>query len=154
MLQSDWQAAHDELFHRCRGLLLDGSGIEGASSSFIIGSSGLWKHELWPWVIWDIYEWYLLFHCGAVLRGMGTFWKCSVSRVLLGVLLVFGSLVVFVLGFAVLCFCCCVVTPRLSFHLYSHCGNKQSKQNDWWPFELQARTAPAKKTQRPAIPYS
>ena len=33
------------LFHRCRGLLLDCSGMEGASSSFIIGSSGLWKHD-------------------------------------------------------------------------------------------------------------
>ena len=41
---TDWQAAHDELLHRCRGLLLDCSGMEGASSSFIIGSSGLWKH--------------------------------------------------------------------------------------------------------------
>ena len=38
---TDWQAAHDELFHRCRGLLLDCSGKAGASSSFIIGSSGL-----------------------------------------------------------------------------------------------------------------
>ena len=56
-----------------------------SSSSFIIKSSGLWKHELWPWVIWDIYEWHLLFHGGAVLRGMGTFWKRSVSCVLLGV---------------------------------------------------------------------
>ena len=28
-----------------------------------------------PWVMWDIYEWYLLFHRGAVLRGMGTFLK-------------------------------------------------------------------------------
>ena len=42
---TDWQAAHDELFHRCRGLLLDCSGMEGASSSFIIGSSELWKHK-------------------------------------------------------------------------------------------------------------
>ena len=24
---------------------------------------------LLTWVMWDIYEWYLLCHCGAVLRG-------------------------------------------------------------------------------------
>ena len=67
--------AHDELFHRRRGLLLDCSGMEGASSRFLIESSGLWKQELWHWVMWDIYEWYLLHHRGAVLRGMGTFLK-------------------------------------------------------------------------------
>ena len=31
---------------------------------------------LWPWFVWDIFEWYLLFHCGAVLRGM----VCRASR--------------------------------------------------------------------------
>ena len=46
-----------------------------ASSRFLIESSGLWKQELWHWVMWDIYEWYLLHHRGAVLRGMGTFLK-------------------------------------------------------------------------------
>ena len=49
-------------------------------------------------------------------------WRSSTERhgdflkaecfVLLGVLLVFGLLLVFVLGFAVLCFCCFLVTPR------------------------------------------
>ena len=43
---TDRKAAHDELFHRCRGLLLDYSGMEGASSRFIIESSGLWKQEV------------------------------------------------------------------------------------------------------------
>ena len=32
---------HGELFHRCRGLLLDHSGMEAASSRFIIESSGI-----------------------------------------------------------------------------------------------------------------
>ena len=36
---TDWKAAHGELFHRCRGLLLEHSGMEGASSRFIIESS-------------------------------------------------------------------------------------------------------------------
>ena len=35
--------------------------MEGASSRFIIESSGLMKQELWLWVMWDVYEWYLLF---------------------------------------------------------------------------------------------
>ena len=34
------------------------------------------KHELWPWVMWNIYDWYLLFHCGAALRG-----KCTNNSV-------------------------------------------------------------------------
>ena len=67
--RTNWTAARGELFHRCRSLLLDYSGMEGASSSFPIESSGLWKQELWHWVKWDIYEWYLLHHREAVLRG-------------------------------------------------------------------------------------
>ena len=59
----------------------------------------------WIVVVWDIHEWYLLFHGRAVLRGMGTFWKRSVSRVLLGILLVFGFWLV---GF------CCFVFLLLS----------------------------------------
>ena len=43
---TDWKAAHGALFHRGRGLLLDYRGKEGASSRFIIESSGLWKQEL------------------------------------------------------------------------------------------------------------
>ena len=73
--RTNWTVAHGELFHRRQGLLLDYSGMEGASSRFLIESSGLWKQELWHWVMWDIYEWYLLHHRGAVLRGMGTFLK-------------------------------------------------------------------------------
>ena len=42
-----WKAAHGELFHRCRGLLLDCSGMEGASYRFIIESSGFWTMEAW-----------------------------------------------------------------------------------------------------------
>ena len=37
--RTNWTVAHGELFHRCRGLLLDYSGMEGASSRFLI--------ELW-----------------------------------------------------------------------------------------------------------
>ena len=44
--------------------------------------------------------------------------------------LFFGWSFWLLLGFAVLCFCCFLVTPRFSFHLYSHRGNKQSKQKD------------------------
>ena len=55
-----------------------------------------------PWVMWDIYEWYLLLHRGAVLRGMRDFSESVVfSLFLLGVLLDAGFLVVVVLGFAV-----------------------------------------------------
>ena len=72
---TDWKAAHGALFHRGRGLLLDDSGKAGASSRFIFEPSWLWKQELWPWVMWDIYERYLLHHREAVLRGMGTFLK-------------------------------------------------------------------------------
>ena len=39
--RTNWTAARGELFHRCRSLLLDHSGMEGASSSFLIESSGL-----------------------------------------------------------------------------------------------------------------
>ena len=44
--------------------------------------------------MWDIYEWYLLHHRGAVLRGMRTFLKRSVSLCYLGVLFGFGWSVV------------------------------------------------------------
>ena len=41
--------------------------MEGSSS---ISSQGHWTMEaIMNWVIWDIYEWCLLFHGGAVLRG-------------------------------------------------------------------------------------
>ena len=33
----EWQAAHDELFHRLRGLSLDCSGVEGGSSISSLG---------------------------------------------------------------------------------------------------------------------
>ena len=39
--RTNWTVAHGELFHRRRGLLLDYSGMEGASSRFLIESSGL-----------------------------------------------------------------------------------------------------------------
>ena len=41
LYRTNWTVAHGELFHRCRGLLLDYSGMEGASSRFLIESSGL-----------------------------------------------------------------------------------------------------------------
>ena len=48
-------------------LSLDCSGVEGSSS---ISSQGHWTMEaIMYWVVWDIYEWCLLFHGGAVLRG-------------------------------------------------------------------------------------
>ena len=48
--------------------LLDCNGMEGSSS---ISSLGHWTMEAWVmnWVIWYIYEWCLLCHGGAVLRG-------------------------------------------------------------------------------------
>ena len=48
--------------------LLDCNGMEGSSS---VSSQGHWTMEAWVmnWVIWDIYEWCLLCHGGAVLRG-------------------------------------------------------------------------------------
>ena len=48
--------------------LLDCNGMEGSSS---VSSQGHRAMEAWGmnWVIWDIYEWCLLCHGGAVLRG-------------------------------------------------------------------------------------
>ena len=48
--------------------LLDCNGMEGSSS---ISSLGHWTMEAWVmnWVIWYIYEWCLLCHGGAVMRG-------------------------------------------------------------------------------------
>ena len=71
-----------DFLHLRRGLWLDRSGIEGASSIFIIESSGLMKHEVWIWVIWEIFELYVLFLCGAVgrstiLRLSENRWKCK-----------------------------------------------------------------------------
>ena len=44
--RTNWTVAHGELFHRRQGLLLDYSGMEGASSRFLIESSGLRKQDL------------------------------------------------------------------------------------------------------------
>ena len=48
--------------------LLDCKGMEGSSSISFLGH---WTMEAWVmnWVIWYIYEWCLLCHGGAVLRG-------------------------------------------------------------------------------------
>ena len=42
---TDCQTAPGDFLHLRQGLLLDRSGMEGASSRFIIESSGLMKHE-------------------------------------------------------------------------------------------------------------
>ena len=128
-----------------RGVALRGTSTPGAvhTTWAIVTCRGLQA-----WVMWDIYEWYLLFHCGAVLRGMGTFWKRSVSLFLLGVLLVSGFLLVVVLGFADLFLVVFWWHLGICFAYILMRGNGQSKQKDWWPSELLARTAPAKKKKR------
>ena len=55
------------------------------------------------WATWDIYEWDLLWHREAVLSGLGTFWKRSVSRSFLGVFS----------GCLVCCWLCCFLFVRL-----------------------------------------
>ena len=71
------------------------------------------------WVTWDIYMWDLLWHREAVLSGLGTFWKRSVSRSFLGVLL--GCVGLVLVGLFC-CFCVCVVWRHLvfCFHLFSN----------------------------------
>ena len=72
----------------------------------------------------------------------GLFWKRSVSLYFLGVLL----------GWLLGCLCCgCFVFSVFWWHL-DHCltfsllqGNRQSDKMYWWPSELRARTAQAKK---------
>ena len=98
------------------------------------------------WVTWDIYEWDLLWHREAVLSGLGTFWKRSVSRSFLGVFLgCFGSVLV---GLLVCCFCVCVVLKTPSFLLspiLQHVGIANQRQNVLMTAEPRARTAWAQK---------
>ena len=49
-----------------RGVVLSGTSTPGCGS---IRLGSLSCRRLQPWVLWDIYERYLLFLCGAVLRG-------------------------------------------------------------------------------------
>ena len=49
-----------------RGVALSGTSTPGCGS---IRLGSLSCRRLQPWVLWDIYERYLLFLCGAVLRG-------------------------------------------------------------------------------------
>ena len=81
------------------------------------------------WVTWDVYEWDLLWHREAVLSGLGTFWKRSVSRSFLGIFLgCFGFLV----GFWFVVFCVCVVLKIPSFLLspiLQHEGIANQRQN-------------------------
>ena len=66
------------------------------------------------WVTWDIYMLDLLWHRGAVLSGLGIFWKRWVSRSCLGV---------FLCCFVFVCCLCCFVNWRhLAFcsHLFSN----------------------------------
>ena len=49
-----------------RGVVLSGTSTPGCGS---IRLRSLSCRRLQPWVLWDIYERYLLFLCGAVLRG-------------------------------------------------------------------------------------
>ena len=64
-----------DFLHLRQGLLLDRSGIEGASTRFIIKSSGLMKQMYDFRLCGTSVTRYLQFHCGAVLRGMGTYLK-------------------------------------------------------------------------------
>ena len=97
------------------------------------------------WVTWDIYEWDLLWHREAVLSGLGTFWKRSVSRSFLGVFLGRFGLLLVVLFFA----CSLVLFWRhLAFcsHLFSNMWELPIKDKTfWWPSEPRARTAWAPK---------
>ena len=71
--------------------------------------------------MWDIYEWYLLHHREAVLRGMETFLKAQCFTFLLSCLVwfrVFGCLFCVLLSY----FLCWSVTPRFLSHLFSHIG--------------------------------
>ena len=81
------------------------------------------------WVTCDVYDWDLLWHREAVLSGLGTFWKRSVSRSFLGVFLgCFGFLV----GFWFVVFCVCVVLKTPSFLLspvLQHEGIANQRQN-------------------------
>ena len=54
------------------GVVLSGTSTPGYGS---IRLGSLSCRRLQPWVLWDIYERYLLFLCGAVLKGMGKFLK-------------------------------------------------------------------------------
>ena len=81
------------------------------------------------WVTWDIYIWELLCHREAVLSGLGTFWKRSVSRGFLGVFL--GCVGLVLVGLFC-CFCVCVVlkTPRLLLSpILQHVGIAYLRQN-------------------------
>ena len=76
--------------------------------------------------MWDIYEWYLLHHRGAALRGMGTFLKAQCFTLLLRCpfwFWVFGCLCCGLLS----CFLCLLVTPRLLSHLFSLTGESPIK---------------------------
>ena len=55
-----------------RGVVLRGTSTSGYDS---IRLGSLSCRRLQAWILWDIYERYLLFLCGAVLRGMGKFLK-------------------------------------------------------------------------------
>ena len=55
-----------------RGVVLSGTSTLGCDS---IRLGSLSCRRLQPWVLWNIYERYLLFLCGAVLRGMEKFLK-------------------------------------------------------------------------------
>ena len=81
------------------------------------------------WVTWDIYEWDLLCHREAVLSGLGTFWKRSVSRSFLGVFS--GCLVWFLLGCCLLFVCLCwLKTPSfLLSPILQHVGIANQRQN-------------------------
>ena len=81
------------------------------------------------WVTWDIYMWDLLWHREAVLSGLGTFWKRSVSRSFLGVFL--GCVGLVLVGLFC-CFCVCVVLKTPSFLLspiLQHVGIAYLRQN-------------------------
>ena len=130
--RTNWTAAHGELFHRCRGLLLDHSGMEGASSRLIMVPSPMRNFHAWDvWFLWwsmallgysslshlDYESWSYDFGLqGTSMSGIcydiakqyweawGLIWKRSVSLWSLGVFLGFlgGSAVV------VLCLCLCL----------------------------------------------
>ena len=81
------------------------------------------------WVTWDIYMWDLLWHREAVLSGLGTFWKRSVSRSFLGVFL--GCVGLVLVGLF-RCFCVCVVLKTPCFLLspiLQHVGIAYLRQN-------------------------